>query len=115
MRYSILHHGIAVGTVELAVDGGKAKGVVSVLPAYETIRALVRRATSVVSEVRDHSKLARSERRERFREAAELTRELALRDETGHTVASDYIVLRDSSDAEPPMLTAMGVRENMNV
>ncbi len=114
MRYSIIHHGVAVGTVELAVEGGKAKGVVSVLPAYETIKTLVRRATSVVSQVRDHSKLARSDRRERFREAAELTRELALCDESGHTVPSDYIVLRDTSDEEPPMLTAMGVRDDVN-
>jgi hypothetical protein len=62
--------------------------------------------------VRDHSKLARSDRRERFREAAELTRDFELRDESGRAVASDYIVVRDASDEEPPVLTAMGMRDH---
>lgn len=109
MRYSITHHGVPIGTVDLTVDGGRGDGVVTVLPAYKAIRALVQRATQAVTDVRNHSRTARLNRRERFREAAELTRELALQDEHGQVVETDYIVLRDESDAEPPVLTAIGV------
>jgi len=109
MRFSITHHGVPIGTVDLTVDGGRAEGEVTVLPAYAAIRAVVQRATQAVADVRNHSRSARIDRRERFREAAELTRELALRDEDGHPVASDYIVLNDASDSEPPVLTAIGV------
>jgi len=110
MRYSIIHHGVPIGTVDLKVDGGRANGVVSMLPAYSAIRALVQRATRAVADVRKNSRQARANRREQFREAAELTRHLELLDEQGQHVDTDYIVLHDESDEEPPVLTAIGVR-----
>ena len=114
MRYSITHHGVPIGTVDLKVDGGRADGVVSILPAYAAIRALVQRATKAVADVRNHSRTARANRREQFREAAELTRELELVDDTGHRVDTDYIVLHDESDDDPPVLTAIGVRDSLH-
>jgi hypothetical protein len=110
MRLSLSHHGIPVGTVDVTIENGRAGGLVSVLPAYQAIRALVQRATQAVADVRENSKSARRDRRERFREAATLTRELALHDEAGHSVVADYIVLHDEADTASPMLTAIGIR-----
>ncbi len=110
MRCLVTHHGITIGTVDLTLDGARADGVVTILPAYRAIREMVQRATRAVSEVRNHSRTARADRRQRFREAAELTRDLELRDEHGQRVAAVYLVLHDESDAEPPVLTAIGLQ-----
>ena len=110
MRYLITHHGVPIGTVDLDLRGGRTDGPVSVLPAYQTIKALVQRVTKALHDVRSRTRGARTDRRERFREAAELTRELELRDEQGQPVVTDYLVLNDEG-SEPPMLTAIGMRD----
>lgn len=110
MHCSVTHHGVPIGTVELHLEGGRADGVVDVLPAYDAVRPVVRRASQVIADVRNDSAAARVDRRARFREAAELTRQLELRDDEGHVVAADYIILHDEAGAESPTLTAIGVQ-----
>ena len=109
MRFSLTHQGVPIGSVDLALDGGQVEGVVEVLPAYEAVRAIAQRATKALLEVRDRSREARAERREGFREGAELARALELRDAHGDRVPADYVVLHDEPGRDAPLLKVIGV------
>jgi hypothetical protein len=111
MRFTITHHGVPIGTVELDASADRALGPVATLPAYAVVRALVQAATEALSGVTaGPGDRAAAERGTVFGRAASLGRALEVRDERGESVATDYVELHDRPGAEPEVAAAVGFR-----
>ena len=116
MRLTITHQGVPVGEVELPTAGERVAVPVVPLPAYESIRPLVRAASVALSQVAlaGSGEMALPPVRSQtvLHRAAELGRALELRDAAGALVPTDFIDLTDWPGGEPAVAAIVGLRDS---
>jgi hypothetical protein len=116
MRFTITHQGVPIGEVELPAGGEWVAVPVSPLPAYESIRPLVRAASVALSRVAlagaGETALPQIRSQTTLHRAAELGRALELRDAAGALVPTDFIDLTDWPGGEPAVAAIVGLRDS---
>ena len=116
MRFTITHQGVPVGELELPSGGERVAVPVDPLPAYESIRPLVRAASIALSQVAlagtGETALPPVRSQTALHRGAELGRALELRDATGALVPTDFIDLTDWPGGEPAVAAIVGLRDS---
>jgi hypothetical protein len=108
-QFAISHRGVPIGTVDLSLWQQQVAVAVTPLPAYESIRALVRTASQALREAAVSSQPDVS-LQAALNTGAQLGRDLELRDEVGDLVPTDFIELTEWPDETPEVRAWIGLR-----
>ena len=107
MQYSITHHGVPIGIVELPPEGERFTVPVRPLAAYDMLSPLVRTASVALADVA----LGRAADATALQQAAMRGRVLELRDATGALVPVDFIELTEWPGGTPEVAAFIRLRD----
>ena len=106
--FTIAHRGVPIGTVDLGLWQLQTAVAVTPLPAYESIRALVRTASQALRAAAGGSQ-SDVNLQSALHTGGELGRDLELRDSAGNLVPTDFIELTDWPDETPAVRAWIGL------
>jgi hypothetical protein len=107
-QFTVTHNGVPLGVVEVPAQSDRVIVAMVPLPAYSTVRPLVRAASAALADVA----LAREADARALQRGAELGRALELRDLTGTLVPADFIELTDWPGGTPEVAAFIRFRDS---
>jgi len=108
--FTITHQGVPIGTIELDEAEHRIAAAVAPLPAYESIRPIVRAASIALRAVAVSAEDADSRSRDALHRGAALGRDLELQSSKGELVPTDFIELVEWPGETPEVRAWVGLR-----
>lgn len=110
--FTITHHGVPIGQIEMLPAGERLTVPVQPLPGYMPLQDLVQAASRALADVAlCRAGLASPQANHALQRGVELGRVLELRDSAGAMVPTDYIELTDWLGGEPAVAAFIRLRD----